>query len=149
MILLSVTILILDIFSYDLEFHTKTLIICLFAFYNMILFFDVLLIIYTSYLLFKRSRSLESEEEEEKFKYEKKWFWMHASTFVLMMIIFPFEIFSWRESIYISTKCSIIVDCIKLYTAINFCIIFVLRKSVQEKLKNQYFIIKNLLFVRD
>lgn len=142
MILVSITILLLDMFSNQIPFGTKTLVLCLIACYIFILIVAGCLIIFTSYLLFKRSREIETDEEAEKFALEKKWFWMHASTFLLVMIIFPFEIFSWRKNVYTSFKTSLIVDLIKLYTAINFCVIFVLRHSVQVKVVKQYEIIK-------
>lgn len=118
------------------------LVLCLIGSYIFLLVAVCCLIIYATYLLFKRSFQLETEEEQERFELERKWFWMHASTFLLMMIIFPFEVFSWRKNVYLSVKTSAMVDLIKLYTAINFCVIFVMRHSVQVKVNMQYQILK-------
>lgn len=146
---ISVIILICDIYSYKLPkgVHTQIIMIIFFLAIAFIVLFNILLILVACCLLLKRSRSLESEEEFEKFKFEKKWFWMHAANFILLIITFPFEVFSWQEKIYLSQNTSVTVDLIKMYTAINLSIVFVLRSSVQEKIVRDYKQLKESLSV--
>lgn len=134
----SVTILALDIYSFSLPFRTQIPVVALLLVLAFMIFYDILLVLTACCLLFKRSRSLENEEEVERFQFEKKWFWMHAANLFLMIITFPFEIFSTQEKIYLSQKTAFVVDLIKMYTAINLSIVFVLRSSVQTKLFNDY-----------
>lgn len=146
---LSDIIFLLDIYSYKLPkgIHTQMPVILWALAIIFIVIFDFLLIISACFLLFKRSRSLANDEEEEKFRIEKTWFWMHATNLVLMIITIPFEVFSWQEKIYLSRNTSIIVDLIKMFTAINLSIVFVLRASVRSKIFNDYKELKETLSV--
>lgn len=133
-------IFLIDIYSYKLpkRMRTQLLVLLLALTISFIVIYDLFLIITTCFLLFKRSRSLKNEEEEEKFRIEKKWFWMHAANFVLMTITLPFEVFSWQEKIYLSRNTSVMVDLIKMFTAINLSIVFVMRTSVRAKIFNDF-----------
>lgn len=143
----SVTVLLLDVYSFKFGFHTQIAVLLLFLAITFMLIYDFLLILAACFLLFKRSRSLESEEEERKYKFERKWFWMNAANLFLMIITLPFEVFSWQEKIYLSENTSLVVDLIKMYTAINLSIVFVLRNSVQAKIANDYRQLKETLSV--
>jgi heme/copper-type cytochrome/quinol oxidase subunit 1 len=139
-------IFLCDIYAYKLHKNTHTQLPIFFWALTMaiILIIDILTIISACFLLLKRSRSLE-DDEQEKFKVEKNWFWMHAANLVLMIVTFPFEVVSWQEKIYLSKNTSFIVDLIKMYTAINLCIVFVLRASVRSKINKDYSRIKEAL----
>lgn len=145
---ISDLIILCDIYSYKFhKFHAQILILIWAVGILFLIFIDFLMIISACFLLLKRSRSLASEEEEEKFRTEKKWFWMHAANLALMIITIPFEVISWQEKIYLSKNISIVVDLIKMFTAINLSIIFVLRASVRSKIFNDYKELKQNLTV--
>lgn len=145
MITISMSVLVLDVYSFKHSCDMQYLVMLLFLAYAIMVIYDALIILWACFLLFRRSISDKTEEEMAKFRLEKKWFWMHASTVILMSITFPFAIISWQAKIYASFNTSTIIDVIKLLTALNFCVVFVMRNSIQARLKNQCYCVKEKL----
>lgn len=113
--------------------------------YFFLIVFNLYFMIISAYRLLQLAKNVETSQLRQ-FNHEKKWFWMYAAFLATMIFTWIIEIYCWREEISSSLSLSLIADLIKLFSAGNIFIIFVIRKSIQELLFNKYRSLRGISF---
>lgn len=112
--------------------------IVIYSTYFFLVVGNIIFLIITGILMFRKSRRLENSEHT-KFEYLKKWYWMCLQLQIILFTMWTIEAFSVRiKSSYYDAFSRSIAHFIFMYSSFLIFAIFMGRKNVRNLLLQKY-----------